>query len=408
MFSPDENGFLRLSRAYAAKHLPWFAPALYRCHIVFTEQVPVAAIDPHYNIYWNPGTVKLIRTSTHERERGLAELAFIWIHEISHNLREHYHRRQEFDAKTDRWNCCADLEINDVLWLGTRHPTLFPPILPANFQLPGGQLAEWYYRQEATKSQGMLLLDCGSGAHGKVRPWELQEKGQRLSDIQLQIIRRTVALEMSKQPLGAISGGWKMWITHTLHPKADWRKILKQRLATSIAVGSGSKIDYSFRRPSRKHAVYAPFILPVLVGSRHGQLAVVIDTSGSMTGQPLSQAVAELYGILRQAHQYVTLIPCDVIGYKPVILGSANDLRKILELPGGGGTNMVNGIMTASALKPQPDTILVLTDGQTPYPSEKIGIPLIFGIISPPGIAHISKPPCPPWGNDSVIEIEIG
>ena len=81
---------LRLSRAFAAKNLSWFSPALYRCRIVLTELVPIAAIDKNYNTYWNPKSVALLLNSLSDRKRALSELAFIWIHEISHVLREHF------------------------------------------------------------------------------------------------------------------------------------------------------------------------------------------------------------------------------------------------------------------------------------------------------------------------------
>ena len=61
------------------------------------------------------------------------------------------------------------------------------------------------------------------------------------------------------------------------------------------------------------------------------------------------------------------------------------------------------------ALKPKPDTILVLTDGFTPYPEKPFKIPVIFGIIKHSQMSR--KPPrpkCPPWSEKAVVEIEIG
>lgn len=405
MSLPDPTPNLRLARAYAAKHLPWFAPALYRCEIVLTEAVTVAAIDDHFNVYWNPAAANLLVNSTQDRNRYLEELAFIWIHEISHVLREHSQRREDIGGAPTRWNCCADMEINDSQWPGTRPPTLLPPVMPATLKLPNGKLAEWYYRQPATEMPEQQLVDCGSGAHGNTRVWEVDGSGQRLSDTEREIIRRSVAKEMSKNP-GLIPGSWKVWIDQTLNPKVDWRQLLRQRLSTAIAVGSGARVDYSFRRPGRRQSVYAPLILPTLSGNQRSQLAVVIDTSGSMSGQPLGQAVAELYGILSAVHQQVTLVPCDAEAYASIPLESVVQLRQLLELPGGGGTDMRAGISTAINLKPVPDCILVLTDGYTPYPLEKPAIPTLFGIVSPSGsIGQGPLPPSPPWSNDQVIII---
>lgn len=394
---------LRLARAFAAKHLPWFAPALYRCHIVLTDKVTVAAIDPDYNVYWNPEAIRAILDATPDRTRQLEELAFLWIHEISHNLREHGERRKDIGGEPARWNCCADLEINDATWPGTRQPTEFPPVTPEDFKLEGGELAEWYYRREETDRPFGQLVDCGSSAHGEARPWELEGDGQQLNDTQREIIRRNVAQEMNKTP-GSMPGGWEMWVQHTLNPKIDWRQLLRQRLATAIAVGNGARVDYSYRRPGRRQAIYDPVIMPTLSGSTRNQLAVVIDTSGSMSGRPLDRAVGELYGILRAAHQQITLIPCDSQSYSPIRLDGEDDLRRVMKLPGGGGTNMIGGIEAALELKPVPDTVLVLTDGYTPYPSEKYTTPILFGIVGGE-LNRYNRPPNPPWGEDVVIEI---
>ncbi len=67
---------LRFARAYTADKLPWFAPALFRCRIILSASVEVAAIDRHYNVYWNPEVVEDI-WNHRPRELALAELGFI-------------------------------------------------------------------------------------------------------------------------------------------------------------------------------------------------------------------------------------------------------------------------------------------------------------------------------------------
>jgi len=58
-------------------------------------------------------------------------------------------------------------------------------------------------------------------------------------------------------------------------------------------------------------------------------------------------------------------------------------------------------------LKPRPDSILVLTDGFTPYPKKRYPVPVLFGILKLRN--KISRrPPNPPWGKDTVVEIELG
>lgn len=407
MSSGEVSNLLRLTRAYAAKQLPWFAPALYRCRIDLTEAVTVAAIDPDYNLYWNPRAVDRIVAAQPERADHLRELAFIWIHEISHVLRRHPERRAENYPDADRWNRSADLEINDARWAGTRHPTAFPPLLPRQFQLPEGQTAEWYYRQPQLDRGTFGWQDCGSGAHGETRPWELSSSRQLLSDVQREVTRRRVAERLSRQS-GNLPGGWDVWIQQTLKNKVDWRQLLRQRLANAVARGSGQRIDYDYRRPGRRRAAYDPFILPSLRGRQKTELAVVLDTSGSTLGAPLDQAFGEIYEILRATERAVTLIPCDARAYQPVRLESVAQLRSQSRLKGGGGTDLRKGIAAALDLRPRPDTILVLTDGYTPYPTELPAVPILFGILrSTPAKWTGGLPPNPPFGEDLVVEIRV-
>lgn len=404
----DVENSIRLSRAYAAKELPWFSPALYRCRIVLTEQVSVAAIDKNFNIYWNPKTAALILNSTTNMKHALSELGFIWIHEISHVLREHFRRTEHIGAKQTKWNYAADLEINDSAWEGLAAPKLFPPVMPNRFQLPNGRTAEWYYKNLPENHQTVVIWDDGSGVHGSVRPWEQQDKNpQAVNDVARVVLSRDVARRMKAQKPGTIPSGWGLWIKNTLEPKIDWRKVLRNRLSIAITIGRGSRIDYTFNRVNRRATIYQPVILPTLSGSQSNQLVVVIDTSGSMVGQPLEQAVGELYGILKESHPNVKLVPCDAKEYDIIELKSVSDIKNLLQLPGGGGTNMIKGIEFAIRQKPKPDTVLVLTDGYTPYPADKYEIPVLYGIIGNQKLAANAIPPNPPWGEDTYVFIDL-
>jgi predicted metal-dependent peptidase len=64
------------------------------------------------------------------------------------------------------------------------------------------------------------------------------------------------------------------------------------------------------------------------------------------------------------------VIACDSVAYPAVRVRTGADVRK-LKLPGGGGTDMRNGIQAALETKPRPDVIVVVTDGYTPWPENK-------------------------------------
>lgn len=414
---------IRFARAYTADNLPWFSPALFRCRICITDAIPIAAISSNMDIYFNPVAVAIIAQSGTKKE-ALEQLSFLWVHEISHVLREHAERAKDANAEPKLWNIAADLEINDSNWQGTAQPKAFKGVFPNTFLLPEGKIAEWYYRMLLNHPNLNEIMntyfpeglnDEGSGVHGQVRDWEETDfesetgsKSQELSDLQKELIRRGVAHEINKEKTkGNMPAGWERWADEKLTPKINWRQILKKRMSVAIAQGLGMRIDYSYSRPSRRQTQYNPILPPSLSGNIETRVACVVDTSGSMSSEYISQALAEVFAVLETFQIPVTVIPCDAMAYEPIKIANPAERFKVSHLKGGGGTDMVAGITAALALVPPPDAVLVLTDGYTAYPTQLYKTPIIFGIIKDNKSQSPPLPNMPPWGKDSVLDIVL-
>ena len=395
---------IRFGRAYAVERLPWFAPALFRCRIVITEEVRVAAIDPFFNVYWNPEAVNAIYEGR-DRQRALSELAFLWVHEISHRLRQHGERAIEAgvngEAAAKRWNVACDLEINDGQWGGLRMPAAYPGQRSAAYGLPEGELAEYYYSR---LDEAGPVPDEGSGVHGQPRPWETGQP-RKLTPLDEEILRREVARLTREAADDSIPDSWKAWAADVLGSRINWRQRLGHRLSIALQRGRGMRTDYQRGRPSRRQSVYDPLLPPSLTGAATTRLAIVVDTSASMTAPDLQRALTEVAAVVRQLEAPVTLIPCDLQAYEPVRAVGEREAFRIAHLPGGSGTDMRAGLTAALELRPVPDAVLVLTDGQTDYPERPYALPLLFGIIGGEGTAG---PPQPPFKTDQVIHIPPG
>ncbi|OAV44852.1 VWA-like domain-containing protein [Lewinella sp. 4G2] len=402
---------VRFARAYAAQKLPWFAPALFRCRIIVTESVSVASIDLHYNVYWNPDVVEDIWANNTELH-SLTELGFLWIHEISHRLRQHAERREQLQASREvdarAWNIAADFEINDNPWPGLNMPAAYPGMLPRQHGFEDGRLAEEYLTfMEQSGRDWTFLPDEGSGVHGEHREWETGDR-QDLSTLDEELIRRKVADEMKKAGPQAIPPSWRNWGENVLSSKTNWRRSLSHRMSIALQRGIGSRIDYSFERPSRRQAVYHPILTPSLRGDRTARIVIVVDTSGSMGATQLERSLAEVAGVIRTFRYPVTIIPCDDRTFEPVRVLAEREAYGIASLPGGGQTDMRAGIAQAEKLRPRADVILVLTDGFTPYPEERSVIPVVFGLLvkEESQAAEIPKPPMPPFTPETVLIIK--
>jgi predicted metal-dependent peptidase len=255
--------------------------------------------------------------------------------------------------------------------------------------------------------------DEGSGVHGQARPWELHADDpstNALSDFDRQALQEEVARKIveHQKEQGTLPAGWLRWAEAILKPKVNWREQLKRILRGVISEGLGHRLDYSYRRPHRRSAVYHPIYLPALQGEYKPRVACVVDTSGSISDRELMQSLAEVRAVLEALRIPVTIIPCDAVPYEAIRVFHGSDWLKVRQgLRGGGGTDMVAGLNAALALKPKPEAVIVLTDGHTPFPATRPKDTAVIWAIWQYGDGEPPKPPMPPWRARDVVVVPI-
>lgn len=141
----------------------------------------------------------------------------------------------------------------------------------------------------------------------------------------------------------------------------------------------GAGEDYTHGRPSRRSAGVPGAVLPSL-RRMPPRVCVVIDTSGSVRDAELGSALLEVAAISRAVggrRDPVTVLPCDAAA--PV----AHRLCRAEGIPlvDGGGTNLRAGFARALRQRPRPDVIVVLTDGQTPWPDARPPCRTVVGLF---------------------------
>jgi hypothetical protein len=295
-----------------------------------------------------------------------------------------------------RWVRAADAEINDDLVpAGLQLPGR--PVLPEHLGAEDGLLAEQYYaagpaRRDAPPSPCDAAgegLDCGSGADGFGRPWDSGGE-PRLAPWQARLLVRQVAQDCRRhgREAGDVPAGLLRWADELLEPTVDWRRALAAELRRAVADTAGA-VDYSYRRPSRRASVAGAVVLPAL-RRPVPEVAVVCDTSGSMTEELLAAALAEVEGLLRAVGlaRQLRVLACDAAAGPARRVSSARQV----ELVGGGGTDMGEGIAAAAVLRPRPAITVVLTDGFTPWPDEPPrGMRVVVGLLGD------DAPDAPDW-----------
>jgi predicted metal-dependent peptidase len=358
------------ARLWAAARFPYLASGIFGAQVIVAPGSGTVAVDEAWRLYADPDVAA---------QWSPAQFGSVLIHHVSHLLREHADRARALGIRPEDapgWTRAADAEINDDLApAGLELPG--DPVLPRHLGAEPGGLAEQYFRPAGTKgtegtegTQGWEV-DCGSGADGCPRPGQDgprpgQDSPGGLPGWQADLLRRLVAQECVRhaKEAGTVPAGLLRWAQETLAPKVNWRTLLAAELRRAVADTAGAA-DYSYRRPSRRAAAAGSVVLPAL-RRPVPEVAVVCDTSGSMTEDLLAMALAEVEGLLRSlgVARQVRVLACDAAAAPAQRITSARQV----ELVGGGGTDMGTGVAAASALRPRPAITVVLTDGYTPWP----------------------------------------
>ena len=358
---------LLAARLHAVKVRPYLADALFALQVVEDRSVPTMAVDVHWRCYVSPGFV--LRTP-------VEELAGVWVHEVSHLLRDHHGRGERYAREHEEYgpgerlrrNIAADFEINDDIY-GSGLPRPTGAVVPSMLGLPVGLLMEEYLRRASLfgLASELAWLDCGSGADGHGRPWELGPEGANgLSRQQRDAVRFRVAEGIKGRP-GNAPDGWRRWADEAFHPPQPWRQLLGAAIRSATSASGGGD-NHSYRRPSRRSAAVAGVLLPSLRRTPP-RVCVVIDTSGSVSDAELGSALLEVAAISRSLggrRDLVSVISCDAAAGIAVPICRAESI----ELIGGGGTDLRSGFTQALRSRPRPDVIVALTDGQTPWPTQ--------------------------------------
>ncbi|MFJ1595637.1 VWA-like domain-containing protein [Streptomyces sp. NPDC088261] len=380
---PLDTEKLLAARLHAVKVRPYLASALFALHVVEDRSVPTMAVDAHWRCYVSPGFVARM---------PVEELAGVWVHEVSHLLRDHHGRGERYAREHDEYgpgerlrrNIAADFEINDDIY-GDGLPRPSGAVLPSLLGLPERLLMEEYLRRSSMSglTGDLAWLDCGSGADGQQRPWELGPDGAHgLSGQQRDAVRFRVAEGIRGRP-GDAPEGWRRWADVAFQPPQPWRRLLGAAIR-SAASGPGTGENHSYRRPSRRSAGVPGVLLPSLRRTPP-RVYVVIDTSGSVSDAELGSALVEVAAISRALggrRDLVSVISCDAAAGIAAPLCRAENV----ELIGGGGTDLRSGFARALRSRARPDVIVALTDGQTPWPAAPPPCRTVVGLFPRPAL----------------------
>jgi predicted metal-dependent peptidase len=379
------------ARVWTARRAPYLASAILALEPIVVLQERGARYDLRalptdlaWHVYLDPDVLD---------GTDVPELGFWLLHQVTHLLRRHADRCPADTPPVDtslggrsadqrRWNLAGDAEIDDDL---TADELTLPPraVTPGGIGLPDGWVAEQYWDELADTTPVADQPDCGTGADGHPRDWNCGLPG--LSESNRKLLARDVARRIREHVAmrGDTPSGWQRWADEVLDPVVDWRRMLRAAVRRGVADVAG-RVDFTYRRPSRRAAALPDVVLPSL-RQPLPTVAVVIDTSGSMSDDMLSQVLGEVAGLLSSVgvgRNRLHVVCCDAQAYQSQRVLKAREVR----LLGGGGTDMGAGLAATNELRPRPDLVIVLTDGHTPWPPGPPGrAKVIVGLMDTTG-----------------------
>jgi predicted metal-dependent peptidase len=382
---------------------PYYAKAAFSVRPVAAEGLGTWAVDKSWRMYVDPNNLP-------DGEAGwsVEDCTDVITHELNHLLRDHAQRMEMHGGKNrdgEKSNIATDLEINDDLDEDGFVATI--GVTPKKYELESNKTAEWYYdnlpEQQSNQNggegegqegqggsgSGQGTPKCGSGGGGKPIEGELDADDSSvadgLSEGEAELARKATAQavkeHVAQHGRGSAPGGLVEWAEVVLAPPTvPWQRVLAAAVRRGVRIAAGNQ-DHTYTRISRRASSVPDVALPAMFAPKP-RIAVVLDTSGSMSKQMVDDALNEVNGISKQlgaTNDELTLIQVDaaVGSIKPW-----TDIRKV-ELTGRGGTDMRVGIQAAAEMRTSPNVVIVLTDGETPWPDERPkGMNLVVGVVS--------------------------
>ena len=305
------------------------------------------------------------------------EQVFLLLHEAMHCAYLHMDRVETRDRK--KWNHAADYVINLQL-------------VERGFKMPSCGLLDRKYAGMSTEEVYKILPSPPEDQPTPGMGDDLEEPGesseQLQQDIQDILVRASVQSKMSNDKVGTIPGEIQIFLDNLLDPKLPWHRILQKYLQTF------AKNDYTFKKPNRRF--FPKWHLPSLHSESLMEIAVAVDTSGSVTDEDFKAFISEVHSILRMMKpEKLTLIQFDTSIKSVHPIKSVSELMKV-QFSGRGGTDILPVVQWANINKPQ--LLLVFTDGEFKFYNEQAKSETLWLIHNNP---HFKAP----WGK--VIHYEV-
>jgi predicted metal-dependent peptidase len=348
---------IALSRAkiglISRKDSVFITTVLFSLSLRWSTNIPTAATN---------GT-ELLLNEDFFMELPPAQREFLLAHEAWHVCLEHMIRIGNLDPK--RYNKAGDYVINLILTKAGLE------------MIPCGLLDKAFKGMSTQEVYDLLPVEEDDPFQCDVLPLEdcedstIEQKEMEVTNI---VMRAVAQSKMSSDSVGTVPGDIERMINEIINPKLPWQTLL-QNYVSALA-----KQDYSWRKPNRRY--FPSAYLPKLYSDSVDNIAIAIDTSGSVSQEDFSTFISEIEGIREILNPETTTIIDFDSQIKAIHKITRDDNLRDIPFKGYGGTDLRP--MMKEVIKLDPTVLIVFSDLYCTPILEDTNIPTIWICISHP------------------------
>lgn len=351
------------------KSHPFFARMTMALVLVEEKEVGTMDVNKYGVLYYNPEFVDKLTEG---------ELMGVLCHEVAHCMMEHMTRGEKKDHFI--YNVAGDLIINDMV---QQNGLALPKdaLLPSHSHKYEMKLPEdKTYTIEKINEKGCESIYTEiKNALGKQKSNQLQQghdkhkygdktKGKGQKGVEHRDgdywKGKVVESAMASKMAGKEPKGMERIIDNLLNPKMSWQQLLQRFVRNRIPY------DFTWRRPSKKFhstGIYLPKTTKEGV-----KIALLIDTSGSVSKEDLEKVFGEMKGIVSSVvglEMNVYFHDTKMYAGKKLTNPSIRDVHQaILDSKGGGGTDFSVAYDYLEKNEKDLDMVCHFTDGCDTFP----------------------------------------
>ena len=338
---------------------------------------------------------KIYLNRTYLSQLSLPQIEFALAHEALHCGLTHFARRQHRDQR--RWDVACDFAVNALLIADGLTPVPDALHLEAFLSLSAEEIYPMVDEHPDQKTHDQHLYDDDADYPDSDRPGDSEDlngsaqhptqdappalRADERARLGQQWQERLAGAAQQAMQAGRLSAAMARMLEQFLAPSVPWRNLLARFLTLR------ARTDFDYSRPSRREG---DALLPAL-RSAQINVAVAIDTSGSISTTEISEFVSEIDALKGQVSARISLLACDceLSADSPRAFDPWEALALPPSLGGGGGTDFRPVFDWVDGQDVAPDLLIYFTDGQGRFPSRSPAYPVVW-LIKGSGQ--------PPWG----------